>query len=96
MFKNKYREKMANITEREWKRVKEDAQFKKMHPSEFIMMCLEITESDCNPRVNADVYWELIEMNNNKLIASNRHKQENGHTDRFWLTKKGYKKLFAE
>ncbi len=96
MFENKYRERMATITEREWKRVKEDASYKNMHPAEFIIMCLEITENDCNPRKNADVYWELIKMNKNKLIASNRHRQYHGKVNAFWLTKKGYKQLFAE
>lgn len=95
MFENKYREKMANITEREWKHAKEDAEYRKMPVAEFIMRCLEITENDCNPRKNADVYWELIEMNKNKLIASNRHKSDYKTLTRFWLTPKGYKTLFA-
>lgn len=95
LFENKYRERMANITEREWKRAKEDAEYKKMPVAQFIMMCLEITENDCNPRKNADAYWELIEMNKNKLIASNRHRQYHGKVDAFWLTAKGYKAMFA-
>ena len=95
MFENKYREKMATITGREWNRAKENAECKKMHVSEYIIRCLEITENDCNPRKNADVYWELIEMNKSKLVASNRHRQYHGKIDAFWLTEKGYKKLFA-
>lgn len=93
MFEKKYRERMANITEREWKRVKEDAECVKMHPAQYIIMSLEITINDCNPRKNAEVYWELIEMNRDKLVASNRHRQAHGQIDAFWLTKKGYKKL---
>jgi hypothetical protein len=95
MFENKYRERMATITEREWKRAKEDAEYKKMPIAQFIMMCLEITENDCNPRKNADAYWEMIEMNKNKLVASNRHKSDCRNPTRFWLTKKGYKEMFA-
>lgn len=94
MFENKYREKMKTITEREWERAKEYAEYKKMHPAKYFLLCLEITENDCNPRKNADVYWELIEMNKNKLIASNRHRNYHGKVDAFWLTEKGYKQLF--
>ena len=96
IFEKKYRERMATITEREWKYAKEDAECRAMPVAEFIMRCLEITENDCNPRKNAEVYWELIEMNKSKLIASNRHKSDCRTLTRFWLTKKGYKQLFAE
>ena len=96
MFETKYRETMATITERQWARVKEDAESVKKHPAEFIIMNLVMSENECNPRKNADVYWELIEMNKNKLVASNRHRQYSGKVDAFWLTPKGYKKLFAE
>lgn len=96
MFENKYRETMANITEREWQRVLENAAAKQMHPAEYIIKNLVITVNECNPRKNADAYWELIELNKNKLVASNRHRQYHGKVDCFWLTPKGYKKLFAE
>jgi prophage tail gpP-like protein len=96
MFESKYRETMANITEREWQRVTENAAQMGIHPAEYIITNLVITENECNPRKNADVYWELIKLNENKLIASNRHRQYSGKTTAFWLTKKGYKKLFAE
>lgn len=94
MFEKKYREKMATITEREWKIAKENAELKHMQVAEYIMRCLEITEKECNPRVNPDGYRELIEMNKNKLVASNRHRQYYGKVDVFWLTHKGYTKLF--
>ena len=96
MFEKKYRERMATMTEREWKQAREKADYKKIHIAKYIMLCIEITEFDCSPTKNADVYWELIEMNKNKLVASNRHKQYSGKIDAFWLTKKGYKQLFAE
>ncbi len=95
IFEKKYREKMATITEREWKYANEDAEFYGMPVAEYIMRNLEITGNECNPRKNADAYWELIALNKSKLIASNMHRQEHGHIDRFWLTKKGYKQLFA-
>ena len=96
MFEHKYKEKMNSITEREWNHIKEDSAHQKMHPAEYIFMCLAITEHECNPRKNAEVYWELIELNKSKLVASNRHRQYHGKVDAFWLTKKGYKKLIAE
>jgi hypothetical protein len=58
-------------------------------------MCLEITEHECNPRKNREAYIELIQMNKDKLIASNRHRQYHGKVDAFWLTKKGYKALWG-
>jgi DNA-binding PadR family transcriptional regulator len=60
---------------------------------DYMIMCLEITANECNPRNNADIYWELIKLNNDKFIASNRHRQEHGHVDKFWLTKKGLKEF---
>ena len=94
MFEKKYREKMATITEREWNTAKENAEFNHMNVAEYIMRSLEITEKECNPRVCPDAYKEMIEMNKNKLIASNRHRQYHGKVDVFWLTHKGYVKLF--
>jgi hypothetical protein len=73
MFNKKYLEWLKIITEKEWKRIKEDAKLKKMSIPELMFRRIEITENDCNPRKNAEVYWELIEMNKNKLVASNRH-----------------------
>jgi hypothetical protein len=94
MFENKYRAYMQNITPRAWEKCQAYAEAKKMPVYKFIMLNLQITVNECNPRQNAEVYWELIQMNNDKLIASNRHKQYSGHVTTFWLTPKGYKKLF--
>ena len=95
MFENKYREFMQNVTERTWAIIKEKAEYKKCNPAEIIFReYLVITENEVNPRKNAEVYFELIEMNKNKLIASNRHRQYHGKVDAFWLTKKGYKNCF--
>ena len=91
MFTVKYREWLKRMTKREWERIKESAEAKKMSIPDYMMFCIEITENDCNPRKNMDTYWELIKLNGEKLIASNRHRQEHGHIDRYWLTKKGLK-----
>ena len=93
MFQSKYEQWLKTITKREWENVKIYAEAKKMSIPDYMMMCLEITENDCNPRKNADAYWELIEMNKNKLIASNRHKSDCRNITRFWLTKKGLKEF---
>lgn len=95
MFCDKYKERMKTMTAKDWDYVKAIAEAKKMHPAEVIVRSLEITENEVNPRKNAEVYWELIRMNEEKLIASNRHRQYHGKVDTFWLTAKGYKKLFT-
>jgi hypothetical protein len=94
-LENKYREKMLNITEREWKRVKEGSEYLKMHPTEIIYMSFEITEYDIknNGGWYGELHNDLLKMHEQKLVASNKHKQESGHIDRYWLTKKGLKSL---
>lgn len=93
MFENKYRERMANMTEREWKRATENAEYRKMHVSKYILLSLEITEKDFYD--NGIYYYggELENLHKQKLIASNRHRQEHGHVTVYWLTKKGCEKL---
>ena len=96
MLENKYREYVKNITARQWEIVKTEAENRKLHPAELILrFFINITENEVNPRKNAEVYWELIQMNKDKLVASNRHRQYSGKVDTFWLTAKGYKKLFS-
>jgi hypothetical protein len=94
MFENKYRERMATITEREWKRANQNAEHYQMHVAEYIVRCIEVSEKEFNAN---GIYYqggELEELHKQKLIASNRHRQEHGHVTVYWLTPKGYKKLF--
>lgn len=93
MFQSKYEQWLKNITKREWENIKVYAESKKMSIPDYMMMCLEITINDASPQKNADVYWELIEMHKNKLVASNRHRQAHGQVNAFWLTKKGLKEF---
>ena len=97
MLESKYREKMANITEREWKRVKADAECYGISVAECIIRELEITETDIkqNGGWYGELHTNLLDLHKQKLIASNKHRQERGHVDRYWLTPNGYKKLFA-
>lgn len=93
MFKQKYEEWLKQMPERGWKRIKEGAECKNMPIPDYMMMCLTLTTDDANPSKNADVYWELIQMNKDKLVASNRHRQYHGKIDAFWLTPKGLKEF---
>ena len=93
MFLQKYREWLQRMTKREWQNIKVYAEAKKMSIPDYMMMCLEITESDY--KKDTELRDELWKMNAEKLIASNKHRQEHGHINRFWLTKKGLKQFNA-
>jgi hypothetical protein len=92
MFEAKYKEHMATINRRAWENAKFYAEHKGMPVYEYIMLSIEITQGDLR-RWNASYYGELEELHKAKCIASNRHRQEHGHIDRYWLTEKGYKQL---
>ena len=94
MFKQKYEEFLKQMTKRDWEHIKAYAEATKMSIPDYMMSYyIVITINDCNPRKNADVYWELIQMNKDKLVASNRHRQYHGKVDAFWLTKRGLKEF---
>ena len=93
MFKQKYEEWLKRITKREWETINDYATAKKMTIPDYMMLCVEVTMNDCNPRKNAAAYWEIIKMNDDKLVASNRHRQASGQVTKFWLTKKGLKEF---
>ena len=93
MFEAKYKERMATIDRREWDGVVRSANHFGMPVYEVVMKSIEVTEFDlARWRV---VYYgsELEQLHKAKCIASNRHRQEHGHIDRYWLTEKGYKQL---
>ena len=94
-LENKYREKMLTITEREYKRLNEDATYSKKHPVELLYMGFEITEHDIkqNGGWYGELHNDLLKMHEQKLVSSNKHRQESGHIDRYWLTQKGFKSL---
>lgn len=91
----KYLNKMKNISEREWKCVQEAAACKKVHPAEILYRSFEITQNDikANGGYNGELWNDIKDMHSKKLLASNKHRQEHGHIDRYWLTAKGYKSL---
>lgn len=97
MLVKKYREWLTNMTEFEWKQIKYYADREHHTIPEHMFMCLEITEHDIRKEGwNSEFYRELDAMHKEKLFASNKHRQEHGHVTKYWLTKKGIKKLAAE
>lgn len=92
MFEAKYKEYMATINRRAWENAKFYAAHHGMPVHEYILLSIEITQGDLR-RFGVSYYGELEELHKAKCIASNRHRQEHGHIDRYWLTQKGLKKL---
>ena len=96
----KYCDKMATITEREWDEAKKWAIYYNSHPAEFIFRCLEIDENDIKQHDgwHGELHKDLMALNDQKLLASNRNKSgfERHFVLRYWLTEKGYKKIFGE
>lgn len=95
MFEEKYRELLKNMNDRTYENFKARAEYENKHLAELMYMSLEITEHDikANGGYGGELYTELQTMHKNKLLASNKHRQEHGHIDRYWLTKKGFKAL---
>lgn len=92
MFETKYKEYMVTINRRAWENAKFYAEQKRIPVHKFILLTIEVTETDlkkCGIRYGG----ELERLHKEKCVASNRHRQEHGHIDRYWLTEKGYKQL---
>lgn len=97
MLQMKYREWLKNMSEHEWEVISAKAEAAKMSIPDYMMLCLEITHNDIkqNGWYGGEFYRELDEMHKNKLVASNKHRQEHGHVTKYWLTKKGLKAFNA-
>lgn len=95
MFEQKYRELLKNMNGVTYRNFKARAECENKHLAELMYMALEITEHDIksNGGYGGELYADLQEMHKAKLLASNKHRQEHGHIDRYWLTKKGFKAL---
>ena len=93
MFEAKYKERMATIDKRTWEYAVRWANDNGKPVHEIVMMSIEVTQLDLK-RWGVSYYGtELERLHKAKCIASNRHRQEHGHVDRYWLTDKGYKQL---
>lgn len=92
MFEAKYKEYMATINRRAWENAKYYAEHKNMPVHKFVMLSIEVTAADLK---KWGIFYggELEGLHKAKCVASNRHRQEHGHIDRYWLTEKGYKQL---
>lgn len=95
LLKMKYEDMLYSMKRVTWENFKARAEFEKKHPAELMYMALEITEHDIKAHGGyaGELYAELKAMHEAKLLASNKHRQEHGHVDRWWLTKKGFKEL---
>ena len=92
MFEAKYKEFMLIINRTTWENAKYYAEYKRIPVYQQIMLSIEITEADLK-KWGIQYGGELQELHKRKCVASNRHRQEHGHVDRYWLTEKGYKIL---
>ena len=92
MFETKYKEYMKTISHKAWENAKFYAEYKKIPVYKFIFLSIEVTEFDMK-KYGVQYNGELEKLHKEKCIASNRHRQEHGHVDRYWLTEKGYKQL---
>lgn len=95
MLDNKYGEWLKKINKREWENIQFYASAKGMHIAEYMYMCLEITEFDirANGGYGGELFAEVDGMHKQKMLASNKHRQEHGHVTKYWLTKKGIKQF---
>ncbi len=94
-FENQYRLFMRTVTEKAWHSIKETAEYRKCNPADVVMDYLAITENDikANGGWGGDFYKEIKRMHEQKLLASNIHRQYRGRVIAYWLTKKGKKQL---
>lgn len=93
MFETKYKERMATINRRGWENAKFFADRKHWPVHKVVLLAVEITEADLKKWGVSYYGSELEDLHKAKGVASNRHKQEHGHLDRYWLTEKGYRLL---
>lgn len=92
MFEAKYKEYMATVNRKTWENAKFYAEHKGVPVHKWVLLSIEITEADLK-KWGVGYSGELKDLHLAKCIASNRHRQEHGHIDRYWLTPKGYKIL---
>lgn len=95
IFKQKYMERLTNLRPSEMKRIEEYSAARNQHPAKTMFMAIEISEYDIkrNGGYNSELYAEIKEMHQSKLLASNAHRQEYGHVTFYWLTQKGFNYL---
>lgn len=95
LLDKKYSEWLKKMYKREWENILSYAEAEKMHPAEYMYSCLKITEYDirANGGYGGELYKEIVEMHQQKLLASNKGRHGHHKVDVYWLTKKGLKQF---
>lgn len=93
-----FQKKLAKFNEgyHDYADMEQHAKQAKLPISEYIMTLLEITQNDIKKQPDgyrSKLYQELKMLHEQKILASNQHRQEHGHIDRWWFTTRGIKKL---
>ena len=93
IFKFKYEAMLKTMNITTWRNFKFRAKYEKKHIAELMYMSIEITEFDIleNGGYKGELYEEIKQMHEANLLASNKHRNEHDHVDRWWLTQKGFK-----
>lgn len=94
MFDTKYRDMLKTMHDIDWENFKVSAEAKKCHISEYMYMCIEITDKDIKNSggYSSELYKEISYMYESKMLASNKHRNTSEMT-KYWLTKKGFRYL---
>lgn len=95
-LEDKYKAFMLKVNCITWRNIKEKAEFKKCNPAEIVFAdYLSITEEDIKKHGGwgSEFHLEIKRMHEQKLLASNIHRQYHGRVVAYWLTKKGLKQL---
>lgn len=80
-----------------WSNAQYYADAQKMTLDQYCFMSTEITVDDIrkNGGFTGELYQEIKDACESKLIASNASRQHCGQVTKYWLTKKGYKTLLG-
>lgn len=98
MFYQKYQNMLKRMNQVSWEDFKMQSKAQNKHMVELMYMSLEITVNDIrsNGGWTGELWQEISEMQKNKLLASNAHRQYSGHVTTYWLTPKGFKFINRE
>lgn len=97
MFQNKYEALQGLKNPVWWSNARYYAEAKKMTLEQYCYMSLEITVNDIKAcgGYTGELWSEITKAHEEKLLASNAHRQDARSITKYWLTKKGYKSLIC-
>lgn len=98
LFNEKYRAWLKEMPYPTWRILEREAKDHNRTLPEEMYFRLEITQFDIKRQggYKSELYANIEQLHKEKILAANIHRQEHGHVDRYWLTKKGMKKLAKE